>query len=286
MRSVETETRGARPPRPAATLAARPPPEDGLTISAMRRDTRPMTADSILPRRCRRLLAVPQPAAPSPSPPAATTTTSPGPRPPPPRPRPPSLRPSAHEGCEAAEPEPKDVGARQARRRSSRAPSTHVVTLETNCGDIEITLDVERATRSRPRRSPPRRAGLLRRPDLPPRRQPDPTDDFVIQGGDPLGQRQGRSRLQRRRGARRATGATRAAWWRWPRPRPRRPARRAASSTSSPAEDAGLPPDYALVGEVTGGERRVDRIAAVRSRPGDGGPLDAGRHREATLSVR
>ena len=107
----------------------------------------------------------------------------------------------------------------------------------------------------------PRRRRLLRRPHLPPGR-PRLRDP----GRRPARHRHRRPRLQRRREAAARTSPTPKAWWRWRRARPSRPAAPAASSTSSPRADAGLPPEYALVGKVSEGyrRRRTDRQARAR----------------------
>ena len=44
------------------------------------------------------------------------------------------------------------------------------------------------------------------------------------------------------------------------------------------AEDAGLPPDYALLGKVTAGQDVVDKIGVAETDPATEKPLDAGRH--------
>ena len=99
---------------------------------------------------------------------------------------------------------------------------------------------------------------LLRRHDLPPHRarlrDPGRRPDAAWLGRPGL--------LDRRRAASR-TRATSRASSRWPRRRSSRPARPAASSSSSPATTPGLPPDYAIVGEVTDGLDVVRRIGKL-----------------------
>ena len=106
--------------------------------------------------------------------------------------------------------------------------------------------------------------GLLRRPRLPPRgrRVRDP-------GGRPARHRRGRPRLHDRARRRRATSPTARASWRWPRPRPSRPGRRAASSSSSPPTTPSCRPTTRCSAGVTRGMDVVERIGAVETDAGD-----------------
>jgi cyclophilin family peptidyl-prolyl cis-trans isomerase len=144
----------------------------------------------------------------------------------------------------------------------------YVATVTTNCGAFEITLDVKRAPKTAASVAHLIREGFY-----------DGTifhrivPGFVIQGGDPLGNGQGGpgysveeappSDLQYLRGivAMAKTGAE-------------------PSGTSGSqffvvtGEDAGLPPDYALVGRVTAGQDVVDTIGTVETDPATEAPVD------------
>jgi cyclophilin family peptidyl-prolyl cis-trans isomerase len=157
---------------------------------------------------------------------------------------------------------------------------TYVATVSTNCGDFEITLDVKRAPKTSASF-----AELIRK------RFYDGTvfhrivPGFVIQGGDPLGNGQGGpgysvreappSDLQYTRGvvAMAKTGAE--------------PAGTSGSQFFVvTGEDASLPPDYALVGRVTGGADVVDTIATVETDPTTEAPVDPVVMKSVTLSEK
>jgi peptidyl-prolyl cis-trans isomerase B (cyclophilin B) len=176
---------------------------------------------------------------------------------------------AAPAGCEAAEaPEPKGEGNLKKPKEQLDPAKTYVATVSTNCGDFEITLDAERA---------PKTGGSFKAL----------ADDgffdgttfhrivsgFVIQGGDPKGDGTGGpgfsvveappQDLVYEKGvvAMAKTGAE------------------AAGTSGSQffvvtAEDAGLPPDYALLGKVTGGQDVVDKIGVAETDPATEAPLE------------
>ncbi|HWT25509.1 MAG TPA: peptidylprolyl isomerase [Solirubrobacteraceae bacterium] len=160
-------------------------------------------------------------------------------------------------GCaQVAAPKPKDTQLPRPREPLDRS-KTYVATVTTNCGEFEITLDARRA---------PRTAGSFKY--LADENFFDDTTfhrivpGFVIQGGDPAGVGTGGpgysvveappSNLAYTRGVV-AMAKTEI--------------EEAGTSGSQffvvTGEDAQLPPDYALVGKVTGGQDVVDRIAVV-----------------------
>jgi peptidyl-prolyl cis-trans isomerase B (cyclophilin B) len=176
---------------------------------------------------------------------------------------------AAPAGCEAAE-EPKAKGEGELAKPKGMlaAGKTYVATVSTNCGDFEITLD--------PEQSPKTGASFKALAD-------DGFYDgttfhrivagFVIQGGDPKGDGTGGpgysvveappQDVLYEKGvvAMAKTGAE------------------AAGTSGSQffvvtAEDAGLPPDYALLGKVTAGQDVVDKIGVAEIDPATEKPVE------------
>jgi peptidyl-prolyl cis-trans isomerase B (cyclophilin B) len=176
---------------------------------------------------------------------------------------------AAPTGCEAAEaPKPKGEGDLPKPKAGLDADKTYVATVSTNCGDFEITLDAKRASKT---------GGSFK--SLADQGFYDGTTfhrivaGFVIQGGDPKGDGTGGpgysvveappQDLVYGKGvvAMAKTGAE------------------AAGTSGSQffvvtAEDAGLPPDYALLGTVTSGQDVVDKIGVAETDPATEGPLE------------
>ena len=176
---------------------------------------------------------------------------------------------SAPAGCEAAEaPEPKGEGDLAKPKGKLDAGTTYVATVTTNCGEFEITLDAEQAPKTGASFKSLADKGFY-----------DGTTfhrivaGFVIQGGDPKGDGTGGpgysvveappQDLVYAKGvvAMAKTGAE------------------AAGTSGSQffvvtAEDAGLPPDYALLGKVTAGQDVVDKIGVAEIDPATEQPLD------------
>jgi peptidyl-prolyl cis-trans isomerase B (cyclophilin B) len=171
-------------------------------------------------------------------------------------------------GCEPAEkPAPKDVKVKKPKQELDPA-KTYVATVTTNCGEFKIQLDAKRA---------PKTGGSFKA--LADEGFFDGTtfhrivSGFVIQGGDPKGDGTGGpgysvveappQDLLYEKGivAMAKTGAE------------------AAGTSGSQffvvtAEDAGLPPDYALLGKVTGGQDVVDKIGVAETDPATEKPLE------------
>jgi cyclophilin family peptidyl-prolyl cis-trans isomerase len=148
------------------------------------------------------------------------------------------------------------------------AGTTYVATVSTSCGDFQITLDAKRA---------PKTGGSFKY--LADKGFFDGTTfhrivaGFVIQGGDPKGDGSGGpgykvveappESLQYTRGIV-AMAKTQL---------------EAAGTSGSQffvvtAQDAKLPPEYALLGKITGGQDVVDRIAAADTDPSTEMPVD------------
>ena len=178
--------------------------------------------------------------------------------------RPPAEASALPAGC-------RRVPAPPPKRERARRPTTRLdrdrpwtVSLKTNCGTIAIRL----ATRGGPDSSTSF-AALVRRGFYDGltfhRIAGDPaTGPFVIQGGDPLGTGLGGPGYtvvdKPPPGTRYTRGTVAMA----------KTATETRGASGSQffivtAADAGLPPDYALVGRVVGGEKAVERIASVQT---------------------
>jgi peptidyl-prolyl cis-trans isomerase B (cyclophilin B) len=160
-------------------------------------------------------------------------------------------------GCAAAEqPAPKDT--QLARPRRPLSPSrTYVATVKTSCGEFEITLDARNA---------PRTGGSFK--FLADKGFYDGTTfhrivpGFVIQGGDPQGTGTGGPGYSVVEAPPRDLAYTRGVVA-MAKTEIEKPGTSGSQFFVVTGEDAMLPPDYALVGKVTGGEDVVDRIALV-----------------------
>jgi peptidyl-prolyl cis-trans isomerase B (cyclophilin B) len=172
-------------------------------------------------------------------------------------------------GCEKVEkPEPKKDGGQDKPTITLDKSKTYTAKVATSCGEFEIALDVKRAPKTAASFVSLAKAGFF-----------DDTTfhrivpGFVIQGGDPLGSGTGGpgysvkeappKDLQYTRGivAMAKTGTE--------------PAGTSGSQFFVvTGEDAGLPPDYALLGKVSGGDDVVDKIATVATDPTTEQPVD------------
>ena len=90
--------------------------------------------------------------------------------------------------------------------------------------------------------------------------------DFVIQGGDPKGDGTGGPGYTCRRHAAQSTPSTRRASSRWPRRAPSHPGTSGSQFFVVTGADAGLPPDYAILGNVNHGLDVVEKIGQARGR--------------------
>lgn len=169
-------------------------------------------------------------------------------------------------GCESVEqPEPKGEQKRKKPTLKLDAGKTYTAKVVTSCGEFTITMDAKRAPKTGGSFVTLAKDGFF-----------DGTTfhrvakGFVVQGGDPNGDGTGGpgysvveappEDLQYVRGvvAMAKTGTE------------------AAGTSGSQffvvtGEDTGLPPDYALLGEVTEGMETVDKIAAVETVPPEDG---------------
>ena len=183
---------------------------------------------------------------------AATTTTSTSTA---------AQTPSNGSGCTAAK--PKNKGTQHLSKPTTLLPRDKPATLvlQTNCGEIDIALDVKRAPRTASSVAYLVRKGFYDGLSFHRIAQLPTGGDFVIQGGDPTGTGNGGpgysvherppADLQYTRGVV-AMAKTEI-----------EPAGTSGSQFFIvTARDAGLPADYALLGKVTKGDSVVSKIAA------------------------
>ncbi len=161
-------------------------------------------------------------------------------------------------GCEQVDPPAAKVSAKLPKPKE-RLPrgETYVATVATSCGDFEITLDSRRA---------PRTGGSFKY--LADKGFYDGltfhriVSGFVIQGGDPAGDGSGGpgySVVEAPPGGLTYTKGVVA----MAKTETERPGTSGSQLFVVTAEDAQLPPDYALLGKVTEGQEVVDRIGVL-----------------------
>jgi peptidyl-prolyl cis-trans isomerase B (cyclophilin B) len=142
------------------------------------------------------------------------------------------------------------------------AGRTYVATVSTSCGDFQITLDAKRAPKTGGSFAYMAKHHLY--DNTPFHRVVNEPQNFVIQGGDPKGNGSGGPGYSivepPPKNLRYTKGVVAMA---------KTDFEDAGTSGSQffvvTAEDAQLPPEYALVGKVTGGMDVVDKIAAVKT---------------------
>ena len=166
--------------------------------------------------------------------------------------------PAQAAGCEkVAQPKPKDNAKLPKPKDKLQPGKTYVATVSTSCGDFEITLDSKRA---------PRTGGSFKY--LADKGFYDNLTfhrivaGFVIQGGDPAGNGTGGPGYTVVEAPPKdlayASGVVAMA-----KTGSEPPGASGSQFFVVTAEDAQLPPDYALLGKVTKGMEVVDKIAAV-----------------------
>jgi peptidyl-prolyl cis-trans isomerase B (cyclophilin B) len=166
--------------------------------------------------------------------------------------------PAEATGCEQVEaPEPKGEGSLEKPTERLERGTTYVATVSTSCGDFEITLDARNA---------PRTGGSFKYlvdqgfyDGLTFHRI---ASGFVIQGGDPAGDGSGGPGYSvvepPPEDLRYVKGVVAMA-----KTQVERPGTSGSQFFVVTAEDAQLPPDYALLGKVTKGQDVVDRIGVL-----------------------
>ncbi len=186
----------------------------------------------------------------------------------------PEVKPrSAKDGCRAVPaPEPRPEGDRRPSRRRLSPKRTHTAIVRTNCGTIRIRLDVRKSPKTTASFAGLARSGFYN--GLTFHRIAKPGgNDYVIQGGDPLGTGNGGpgySVVEDPPGdtkyRRYVVGMAKAE------------NERQGTSGSQffivTAAEAPLPAAYALLGRVTGGKKVVRRIAKLLTDPATEMPID------------
>ena len=180
---------------------------------------------------------------------------------------------TSDDGCSPV-PAPQPAANPNRRRSRLRLSSRRIwtATVRTNCGTILIRLAVKRAPKTTSAFVGLARNGFF--DGLTFHRVAKPGgNDFVIQGGDPTGTGNGGPGYSVVEAPPKNTRYTRYV------------VAMAKTGTDAPgtsgsqffivtAADTGLPPDYAVLGEVVGDKRAVKRIAAVPTDPSTEAPVD------------
>ena len=145
-------------------------------------------------------------------------------------------------GCkQVAQPDAKPNGGAKRPEQALDAGATYDVVLETNCGDITIRLDQKASPRTAASFASLAKSGFF-----------DDTvfhrivPGFVIQGGDPTGTGTGGPGYSTRDVPPRGVAYT-----------------KGVVAMAKTAPDAGLPPDYALLGKVVKGQAVADAIGKL-----------------------
>ena len=161
-------------------------------------------------------------------------------------------------GCKAvAAPKPKTDGGRKPPTAALDVAKTYTVTIETNCGDFTITLDQKQSPHAAAAFASLAKSGFFDRTTF-----HRIVPGFVIQGGDPTGTGTGGpgfSTLDPPRPTARYTRGVVAMAKTGAEP----PGTAGSQFFVVTANDAGLPPDYAVIGTVTKGLPVVMRIGAL-----------------------
>ena len=192
---------------------------------------------------------------------------------------------SARDGCKAvAAPKPSPNPVRRRPRQRLSVKRRYVAVLTTNCGTIRFVLAVRRAPKTTSSF-----AGLVRNKfydGLTFHRIAKPGgNDYVIQGGDPLGDGNGGPGYSVVEKPRKDTKYVRGV------------VAMAKTATDAPgtsgsqffivtAEEAPLPPEYAILGRVIGDDTVVRRIARLATDPVSEMPVDPVVIERATIERR
>jgi cyclophilin family peptidyl-prolyl cis-trans isomerase len=180
---------------------------------------------------------------------------------------------SANDGCKAvATPAPKaDPDATRSRRRLD-PKRRNVAVVKTNCGSFRILLDVKRAPKTTASF-----AGLVRNryfDGLSFHRIAKPGgNDFVIQGGDPLGTGNGGPGYSVVEAPPKSTTYDRGVVA-MAKAADEKPGTSGSQFFIVTADETQLPPEYALLGRILGDTKAVRRIAAVAADPVTDMPVD------------
>jgi peptidyl-prolyl cis-trans isomerase B (cyclophilin B) len=173
------------------------------------------------------------------------------------------------QGCEKVEaPDPKGAGKESEPKLKLSASKKYTAVVETSCGTFEIALDVKRAPKTAASFVSLAKSGFF-----------DGTTfhrivpGFVIQGGDPEGQGTGGPGYSVVEAPPKDLAYTRGVVA-MAKTQDEKPGTSGSQFFVVTGEDAGLPPEYALLGKVRDGDEVVDRIATTPTDPQTEQPID------------
>ncbi len=180
---------------------------------------------------------------------------------------------SAKDGCKAVPPPvPKDDPDATRSQRKLNPKRRNIATVKTNCGSFRILLDARRAPKTTASF-----AGLVRKryfDGLTFHRIAKPGgNDFVIQGGDPLGDGNGGPGYSVVEAPPKSTSYDRGVVA-MAKASDEKPGTSGSQFFIVTADETPLPPEYALLGRVFGDQTAVRRIAAVPADPVTDMPVD------------
>ncbi len=184
-----------------------------------------------------------------------------------------ATEPAPSAGCKEVEaPDPKEEGTlRRPKARLARS-QTHTATIVTNCGEIQIRLDVKGAPKTASSFAYLARRGFYDSVVFHRIAQAQTGGDFVIQGGDPTGTGQGGPGYSVVEAPPETTTYTRGVVA-MAKTAAEEPGTSGSQFFIVTAQDATLPPEYAILGRVVKGDDVVSRIAAVETNPETEQPL-------------
>jgi peptidyl-prolyl cis-trans isomerase B (cyclophilin B) len=157
----------------------------------------------------------------------------------------------------AQAPKPKPDGGQKKPTKPLDASKTWALKFETSCGDFTVTLDLKSAPNASASMVSLANAGFFKNTIF-----HRIVPDFVIQGGDPTGSGQGgpgyKTVDKPPKNASYTKGVVAMA-----KTQTEAPGTAGSQFYVVTGADAGLPPDYAIIGKVTGGADVVDRIGQL-----------------------
>jgi peptidyl-prolyl cis-trans isomerase B (cyclophilin B) len=166
-------------------------------------------------------------------------------------------KPAPASGCRQVTNRPRRPGKQKKPSKPLDASKTWTLTFKTSCGDFTVTLDLKRGPNASASMVALARAGFFSNTTF-----HRIVPDFVIQGGDPTASGTGGpgySTIDKPpRGTRYTKGVVAMA-----KTQTEPPGTADSQFYVVTGADAGLPPDYAVLGKVTKGMATVDRIGAL-----------------------
>ena len=170
----------------------------------------------------------------------------------------PAPEPASAKGCEkVAKPKPKKSGGAKKPTSALDTSKTWKLTFQTSCGSFTVTLDLKSAPHASASMVSLARAGFFKNTTF-----HRIVPDFVIQGGDPTGSGTGgpgyKTVDKPPATAKYTRGVVAMA-----KTQQEKPGTAGSQFYVVTGADAGLPPDYAVIGKVTSGLGVVERIGKL-----------------------